>query len=52
LNSGSLVLVLDNASFHKSSYVFAVASRLNITLLFLPSPDLNPIELEGFEALV
>ena len=41
------MLILDNAKFHKSSYVFATASRLNITLLFLPpySPDLNPIEL-------
>ena len=46
-NSGNVVLILDNAKFHKSSYVFATASRLNITLLFLPpySPDLNPIEL-------
>ena len=46
-NSGNVVLILDNAKFHKSSYVLATASRLNITLLFLPpySPDLNPIEL-------
>lgn len=46
-NSGNIVLILDNAKFHKSSYVFATAFRLNITLIFLPpySPDLNPIEL-------
>ena len=31
-----VVLILDNAKFHKSSYVLATASRLNITLLFLP----------------
>ncbi|WP_148206476.1 transposase [Saccharolobus islandicus] len=37
---------VDNASFHKSSYVLATASRLNINLLFLPpySLDLNRIE--------
>ena len=46
-NSGVLVLVLDNASFHKSVYVLSVASQLGVILLFLPpySPDLNPIEL-------
>jgi len=53
-NSGNVVLILDNAKFHKSSYVFATASRLNITLLFLPpySLDLKPnrVGLEGFEA--
>ena len=32
-NSGNVVLILDNAKFHMSSYVFATASRLNITLL-------------------
>ena len=35
-NSGNVVLILDNTKFHKSSYVFATAFRLNITLLFLP----------------
>ncbi|AAK41947.1 IS630 family transposase [Saccharolobus solfataricus] len=46
-NSGPIVLILDNAKFHKNAYVFSVASQLGITLLFLPpySPDLNPIEL-------
>ncbi|ADX84987.1 ISC1395, Orf1, resolvase [Sulfolobus islandicus REY15A] len=46
-NSGNIVLILDNAKFHKNAYVFSVASRLSITLLFLPpySPDLNLIEL-------
>ncbi|ACP37771.1 IS630 family transposase [Saccharolobus islandicus] len=46
-NSGNIVLIRDNAKFHKNAYVFSVASRLSITLLFLPpySPDLNPIEL-------
>ncbi|AYN75648.1 hypothetical protein SULI_10160 [Saccharolobus solfataricus] len=39
------------ASFHRASHVLVTASRLY--LLFLPpySSDLNPIELEGFEAL-
>ncbi|BDB98128.1 hypothetical protein SACC_11450 [Saccharolobus caldissimus] len=41
-NSGNIVLILDNARFHKNAYVFSVASQLGIILLFLPpySPDL------------
>ena len=40
-NSG--IIVLDNARFHKTAYVFSVDAQLGIILLFLPpySPDLN-----------
>ena len=39
-------LVCDNASFHKTNYIIALAQSLNINLIFLPpySPFLNPIE--------
>lgn len=41
-----VVLVLDNARFHKSRVVLSKARELGICLCFLPpySPDLNPIE--------
>lgn len=40
------VLVLDNASFHKSKKVKEIIESKGIKLMFLPpySPDLNPIE--------
>jgi len=43
----SSVLVLDNASFHKSPMLVAIVKSYGHHLLFLPpySPDLNPIEL-------
>ena len=42
----SHVVVMDNASFHKSPDTRALLERSGATLLFLPpySPDLNPIE--------
>ena len=40
------VVVLDNASFHRSPSTLAAAEAAGCSLLFLPtySPDLNPIE--------
>jgi transposase len=40
------VIVLDNASFHKSPELLALVEAAGCSLLFLPaySPDLNPIE--------
>lgn len=40
------VVILDNATFHKSDYLKEIADRNRIELLFLPpySPELNPIE--------
>jgi transposase len=40
------VIVLDNASFHRSPSTLALAEAAGCTLMFLPaySPDLNPIE--------
>ena len=40
------VVVLDNASFHKSEQTKLLIEKTNCKLLFLPpySPDLNPIE--------
>ena len=45
LRPGTLV-ILDNASFHKSDNIDHIAEQHNIELLYLPpySPDLNPIE--------
>lgn len=44
--SGQITLVLDNARYQRNDTVKALASQLNITLLFLPSysPNLNLIE--------
>ena len=41
-----ITLVLDNARYQKCKMVYALATRLNIELLFLPaySPNLNLIE--------
>lgn len=41
-----LLLVLDNARYHKTADVETLAAKLNITLLYLPpySPNLNLIE--------
>jgi transposase len=43
---GKSVLVLDNASWHRSKKVVEYAKNLGIILYFLPpySPELNPIE--------
>jgi transposase len=40
------VIVMDNASFHKSAKTKQLIENAGCTLLFLPpySPDLNPIE--------
>lgn len=44
--TGSVTLVLDNARYQRNDVVMALAAKLNITLLFLPSysPNLNLIE--------
>jgi transposase len=40
------VIVMDNASFHRKSKLYALAEKMGHRLLFLPpySPELNPIE--------
>jgi transposase len=40
------IIVLDNASFHRSPALLALAEAAGVELVFLPaySPDLNPIE--------
>ena len=40
------VVIMDNASFHKSSETVRLISQTGASLLFLPpySPELNPIE--------
>jgi len=40
------VIILDNATFHRKSFLTDLAHRYNCDILFLPpySPDLNPIE--------
>lgn len=45
LKYGQIVL-LDNASFHKSPLIEIEATRYGIKIMYLPaySPDLNPIE--------
>jgi transposase len=45
LEKGS-ILIMDNASFHKSSILTEIIEQHDCYLLFLPSysPDLNPIE--------
>ena len=44
--SGHLIIVLDNFNSHKAKATLALAARLDIEMVFLPSysPDLNPIE--------
>lgn len=41
-----MVLVIDNASFHKSKRVIELVEAANCRIIFLPpySPDFNPIE--------
>lgn len=41
-----MVVVIDNASFHKSSKIKTLIESAGATLIYLPpySPDLNPIE--------
>lgn len=41
-----MVVVIDNASFHKSKKVIQLVETVNCRIIFLPpySPDLNPIE--------
>lgn len=45
LEAGS-VIILDNASFHKSDEIIELAREYGCQIIFLPpySPDLNPIE--------
>ena len=40
------VIIIDNATFHRKTILFALALKYGCTVLFLPpySPDLNPIE--------
>ena len=40
------VVILDNATFHKSQELQMIAKNHNVELLYLPpySPELNPIE--------
>jgi len=40
------VVIMDNASFHKSNKVKELIEKANCRLIYLPqySPDLNPIE--------
>lgn len=40
------IIVLDNASFHKSSLLKGMAKKVGCEIIYLPpySPDLNPIE--------
>ena len=40
------VLIIDNASFHKSAKIIALVESVGCRVIFLPpySPDLNPIE--------
>jgi transposase len=41
-----MVVVIDNASFHKSTRIKSLIESVGATLIYLPpySPDLNPIE--------
>lgn len=45
LRSG-MVLIIDNASFHKSTKIIKLLASVNCKVIFLPpySPDYNPIE--------
>ena len=40
------VVILDNASFHKSPLLKVEAEKVGVKIIYLPaySPDLNPIE--------
>ena len=46
------VIVMDNATFHKGSYMQQLIKESGHTLLYLPpySPDLNPIEKKWAQA--
>jgi transposase len=41
-----MVLIIDNASFHKSKKIIELIETANCRVIFLPSysPDFNPIE--------
>lgn len=41
-----MVIVIDNASFHKSTKITSLITAAGCRIIFLPpySPDLNPIE--------
>lgn len=41
-----IVIIMDNASFHKKEHLFEIAEMHHRKLIFLPpySPELNPIE--------
>jgi transposase len=41
-----MVLIIDNASFHKSKKIVAIIEAVGCRIIFLPpySPDFNPIE--------
>jgi transposase len=40
------LVIMDNASFHRKQWLFDIAARYGVYILFLPpySPNLNPIE--------
>ena len=44
--SPGMILVIDNASFHKSKKIIDLLDKIQCKVIFLPpySPDLNPIE--------
>lgn len=41
-----VTVIMDNASFHRKEKLIELASKQNISIIFLPpySPELNPIE--------
>lgn len=41
-----VVIIMDNASFHRKKRLYAIAAKYNRRIIFLPpySPELNPIE--------
>ena len=41
-----VVIVMDNASFHRKNQLYELAQEYGITIIFLPpySPEYNPIE--------
>ncbi|EMI59090.1 transposase ISFtu1, partial [Francisella tularensis subsp. tularensis 3571] len=46
LKPKTTIVIMDNASFHKSSKLIEIANKFDVQILYLPpySPDLNPIE--------
>jgi len=42
----NVLVIMDNASFHRKNMLYDIANKYDVNLLFLPpySPDFNPIE--------